>query len=111
MFLRNMLFGENNPLSNREMHINFSQSAKKEESKSQNGTLDGTLNCTLDEMALLNFLKENPKATQSDIAAHIGKSERTVKRMTPSLIERGLLERINGKGDKGSWVVKTKDKD
>ena len=26
-------------------------------------------------------------------------------------IERGLLERINGKGDKGSWVVKTKDKD
>lgn len=69
------------------------------------------MNCTLDEMALLNFLKENPKATQPDIAAHIGKSERTVKRMTPSLIERGLLERINGKGDKGSWVVKTKDKD
>ena len=79
--------------------------------KGQNGTLDGTLSCTLDEMALLNFLKENPKAIQSDIAEHIGKSERTVKRMTPSLIERGLLERINGKGDKGSWVVKTKDKD
>ena len=111
MFLRNMLFGEENNLSNREMNINFSQSAKEEESKSQNGTLDGTLNCTLDEMAVLNFLKENPKATQADIAEHIGKSERTVKRMTPSLIERGLLERINGKGDKGSWVVKTKDKD
>lgn len=31
--------------------------------------------------------------------------------MTPSLIERGLLERINGKGDKGSWVVKIVDKD
>lgn len=105
MFLRNMLFGENNSLRNREMHINFSQSAKKEEPKSQNGTLDGTLNCTLDEMALLNFLRENPKATQSDIAKHIGKSERTVKRMTPSLIERGLLERINGKGEKGSWKV------
>ena len=28
MFLRNMLFGENNSLRNREMHINFSQSAK-----------------------------------------------------------------------------------
>ena len=102
-----MLFGENNSLRNREIHINFSQSAKKEESKSQNGTLDGTLNCTLDEMALLNFLRENPKATQSDIAKHIGKSERTVKRMTPSLIERGLLERINGKGEKGSWKVIT----
>ena len=44
MFLRNMLFGEENSLSNREMNINFSQSAKEEESKSQNGTLDGTLN-------------------------------------------------------------------
>lgn len=29
MFLRNMLFGENNSLRNREMHINFYQSAKK----------------------------------------------------------------------------------
>lgn len=38
IFLRNMLFGEENNLSNREMNINFSQSAKKEESKSQNGT-------------------------------------------------------------------------
>lgn len=72
--------------------------------------MNGTLSCTLDEMALLNFLKENPKATQSDIAAHIGKSERTVKRMTPSLIERGLLKRVNGKGEKGSWVVKNIDK-
>lgn len=111
MFLRNMLFEEENNLSNREMNINFSQSAKEEESKSQNGTLNGTLNCSLDEMALLNFLKKNPKATQTNIAEYIGKSERTVKRMTPSLIERGLLERINGKGDKGSWVVKIKDKD
>ena len=31
------------------------------------------------------------------IAAHIGKSLRTVKRMPPSLIEHGLLERENGK--------------
>lgn len=110
-FLRNMLFEEKNILSNREMHISISQSTQKEGPKSQNGTLNGTLKCSLDEMALLKFLKENPKATQSDIAKHIDKSERTVKRMTPSLIERGLLERINGRGDKGSWVVKITDED
>ena len=63
------------------------------------------MNCTLDEIALLKFLKENPGATQTEIAAHIGKSPRTVKRMTPSLIERGLLERENGKRN-GKWVVK-----
>lgn len=55
-------------------------------SKSQNGTL----NYTLTEMALLRFVKDNPYATQADIARHIGKSERTAKRMTPSLAECGM---------------------
>ena len=82
-----------------------SQSATQEISKSQNGTLDGTLNCHLDELALLRFVKDYPDATQIEIAKHIGKSERTVKRMTPALIERGLLERENGKRN-GKWVVK-----
>jgi DNA-binding MarR family transcriptional regulator len=45
------------------------------------------------------------EAKQTDIAKHIGKSERTIKRITPSLIERGLLERENGKRN-GRWVVK-----
>lgn len=101
MFFRNLLFGEDNRLNNRGMHINFDQSANIEDSKSQNGTLD----CSLDELALLKFLKANPSATQKDIAEHIGKSERTVKRMTPLLIEHGLLERENGKRN-GRWVVK-----
>ena len=74
-----------------------------EVSKSQNGTL----NCNPDELALLRFIKENLDATQIEIAKYIGKSGRTVKRMTPVLIERGLLERENGKRN-GKWVVKCK---
>ena len=101
LFFRNLLFGEKNELHNRALHINASQSAISNVSKSQNGAL----NCTLTEIALLNFLKSNPEATQTEIAAHIGKSLRTVKRMTPSLIERGLLDRENGKRN-GRWVVK-----
>ena len=89
---------------NRALHIAALHSASTNELKSQNGTL----NCTLDEIALLRFLKDNPEATQTDIAEHIGKSPRTVKRMTPSLIERGLLERENGKRN-GKWVVKNID--
>ena len=81
------------------------QSATAEVPKSQNGTLNGTLNCNLDELALLRYVKENPDVTQVEIAKHIGKSERTVKRMTPALIERGLLERENGKRN-GKWIVK-----
>lgn len=101
LFFRNLLFGEKNGLHNRDLHIAAPQSANTHNSKSQNGSL----NCTLDEIALLKFLKDNPEATQTEIAAHIGKSPRTVKRMTPSLIERGLLERENGKRN-GKWVVK-----
>ena len=105
LFFRNLLFGEQNKLSNRTMLAGDPQSAIIEVSKSQNDTLNGTLNFNLDELALLRFVKENPDATQIEIAKHIGKSERTVKRMTPALIERGLLERENGKRN-GKWIVK-----
>ena len=102
---RNLILGEKNVLSNRSMLILESQSANNEISKCQNGSLDCSLDCSLDELAVLRFLKENPDAKQTDIAKHIGKSERTIKRITPSLIERGLLERENGKRN-GRWVVK-----
>lgn len=97
-FFKNLLLGENNQLSNREMHISNIQSLTP---KSQNDTL----NCTLEEMAVLKFLQSNPSAKQEDIAKHIDKSLSTVKRMTPILIERGLLQRENGKRN-GKWVVK-----
>ena len=64
-FFRNLLLGENNPLSNREMHISNIQS--------------------------LRFLQTRPDARQEEIARHIGKSLSTVKRITPSLIERDSL--------------------
>ncbi len=103
MFFRNLIFGENNTLSNRNMLAVETQRATSKISKSQIGTLD----CALEEFALLQFVNEKPDATQVEIAKHIGKSERTVKRMTPMLIKRGLLERENGKRN-GKWVVKCK---
>ena len=105
LFFRNLILGEKNVLSNRSMLVLESQSANNEISKCQNGSLDCSLDCSLDKLAVLCFLKENPDAKQTDIAKHIGKSERTIKRITPSLIERGLLERENGKRN-GRWVVK-----
>jgi len=65
-----------------------------------------TLSCTLEEVAVLNFLREQPKATQKEIAAHIGKSERTVKTITVNLTEKGIIERKNGKRN-GFWEIKT----
>lgn len=67
-----------------------------------------TLNCTLEEIAVLNFLREQPKATQKEIAAHIGKSERTVKTITVNLTDKGIIERKNGKRN-GYWEIKIND--
>ena len=64
-----------------------------------------TLNCTLEEIAVMNFLQERPKATQKEIATHIGKSERTVKTITINLTEKGIIERKNGKRN-GFWEIK-----
>ena len=98
-FLRNLILGEKNELRNRYLHVSF-QSEEKEVSKSKNCTL----NCTLEELVVLRFLKENPKATQAVTAKQIRKSERTVKTITVKLAEKGYLARRNGKRD-GWWEV------
>ena len=45
-----------------------------------------------------------PTATQKEIAAKIGKSERTVKTITVNLQEKGILQRVNGKRN-GRWEI------
>lgn len=100
-FFRNLILGENSELRNRDLLICTSQSANAAGSKCQNGTL----NCTLEELAVLDILKNNNKVTQEQIATQIGKSVRTVKRITSSLAKKGCIERLNGKRD-GFWDIK-----
>ena len=108
-FFRNLILNEQNELKNRNLQIDeiekeAIQSAKQTDMdipKCKNCTLD----CTLEEIAVLNYLKEKPKATQKEIAQHIGKSERTVKSMTVNLSERGIIERKNGRRN-GFWEIK-----
>ena len=124
-FFRNMLLGETTPLRNREMHLDWkpeadvqsansdSQSAKTEV-QSANSALrnDNSVqilppkckNCTLEEIAVLRVIQQNPSATQKYIANEIGKSERTVKSITARLTEQGILRRVNGKRN-GYWEI------
>ena len=104
-FFRNLILDEQNELKNRYLHVSpESQSAIGNEPKCN----ICTLNCTLEELALLNFIKEKPNATQKEIAVHIGKSERTVKTMTVKLSVQGILERKNGRRN-GYWEIKSKE--
>lgn len=112
-FFRSMLLGEQHDLRNRIMYVDWGkveesavQSAKSE-LQSANISKELPLkckNCTLEEVAVLRIVQRKPTATQKEIAAEIGKSERTVKTITVNLQEKGILQRVNGKRN-GRWEI------
>lgn len=55
-------------------------------------------------MAIINILMKEPVVTQKRIAELTGKSERTIKRRTVEMQEKGLICRENGKRN-GKWKV------
>ena len=114
-FFRNLLLGENNQLLNREMHLDWQnaqsanptpQSAKQTFQSANNDIIlpSKCKNCTLEEVAVLQIIKQKPNITQKQIASMIGKSERTVKSITIRLSEQDILKRENGKRN-GYWVI------
>ncbi|MDO4834775.1 MAG: Fic family protein [Bacillota bacterium] len=96
-FYENMLMGAEYDLKNRNLHI---QSAIAKAPKCQNGTLE----CTLEELAVLDHIKNNPHITQKELAEKTGKSERTIKRLTVSMQEKGLIVRQGGRRN-GRWEI------
>ncbi len=104
-FFRSMLLGEEHDLRNRIMHVDWGKVA--DDTSGQSAKLSDELppkckNCTLEEVAVLRMMHENPSATQKEIATAIGKSERTVKTITVALQEKLIVKRVNGKRN-GYW--------
>lgn len=88
LFFENLLLGSNNELKNRYLHIDFenaAQSDKKDNPKCQN--------VTLEELAILNAIKNNLKITQKELAVIIGKSDRTVKRYMDAMQEKRFYQK------------------
>lgn len=115
-FFRSMLLGEEHDLRNRMMHIEWKKTQDITEIQSANNTVQSAKteenllskckNCTLEKMALLRIVQNNPFVTQKEMAAQMGKSERTVKTITVHLQEKGVLQRRNGKRN-GYWEIIT----
>ncbi len=95
-FFYNLLTNSKYELKNRYTHIDNIRSADENNLKGKNYTLE--------EQAIINILKVNPRATQEEIAIQIGKSVRTVKTYMAEMQEKGLIERKNGKKN-GEWIV------
>lgn len=110
-FLRNVILGENNELRNRDMLVRADlpltagQSINTIPSKSQFDTLD----CTLEEFAVIRTIESDPHITQAEIAKVIKKSISTVKRITTTLVEKDILIRKNGRRN-GWWEINKADK-
>ncbi len=105
LFFANLLLGTDHELKNRYMHVDFmdenaSQSATAETPKCQ----FGTLNCTLEEVALLELIAKNPSAKQQELADTSGKSLRTIKRIMKSLQDKNYIRRESGKRY-GKWKI------
>lgn len=116
-FFRNMLLGETTPLRNREMHLDWKGETENQRAKIESKNEEGTVqreksalplpqkckNCTLEEIAVLRIIQQEPSAKQTFIAKEIKKSERTVKTITARLTEKGIIKRSKGKGS--DWVM------
>ena len=86
------------------MHVDYvgdnSQSVNPKAPKSQFDTLE----CTLEELAVLELIYKNPSIKQKDLVAETGKSLSTVKRIMESLQKKEYIRRVDGKRY-GKWEV------
>ena len=97
-FFYNLLTNTKYELKNRYAHIDYIQSKNENTARGNSYTLE--------EQAIINILKEDPKATQEEIANRINKSLRTVKTYMSEMQQKGLIERKNAKKN-GEWIVCT----
>ena len=103
-FFENLLLGTQHELKNRYLHVEYKADAPIQSATETSKCKNCTLDCTLEELAVLRTIAANPSITQKDLAAAIGKSERTIKTRTVALQEKGYLRRANGKRS-GHWEV------
>lgn len=104
MFFSNLLLDTHYELKNRYMHIDYaennSQSISSKVPKYQFDTLD----CTLEELAVLELVAKNPTIKQQELVEATGKSIATIKRIMKSLQDKNYIRRESGKRY-GKWEV------
>lgn len=108
MFFSNLLLDTHYELKNRYMHIDYVdesnfQSISPKVPKYQFDTLD----CTLEELAVLELVAKNPTIKQQELVEVTGKSIATIKRIMKSLQDKNYIRRESGKRY-GKWEVLVK---
>ena len=76
------------------------QSAKNVVPKCQNDTLE----LSMEELALVKAIKNNPAITQAELVGIIGQSLRTIKRLMANMQAKGCIARQGSKRF-GRWQI------
>ena len=105
LFFGNLLLGTDHELKNRFMHIDYaddgaSQSISPKAPKYQFDTLD----CSLEELAVLKLVAANPTVKQQELVSATGKSIATIKRIMKALQDKQYIRRECGKRY-GKWEL------
>ena len=105
LFFSNLLLDTHYELKNRYMHIDYvdentSQSINPKIPKYQFDTLD----CALEELAVLELVAKYPTIKQQELVEATGKSIATIKRIMKSLQDKNYIRRESGKRY-GKWEV------
>jgi len=105
LFFSNVILSTNYELKNRYLHVDYqdiaaSQSANNTAPKCQIGTLE----CSLEELAILELIASKPSITQSELSFATNKSLRSIKRIMDSLQKKRYIQRVNGKRF-GYWEI------
>lgn len=79
MFFSNLLLDTHYELKNRYMHIDYAESNSQSISSKALKYQFDTLDCTLEELAVLELVAKNPTIKQQELAEATGKSIATIK--------------------------------
>ena len=97
MFFSNLLLDTHYELKNRYMHIDYAESNFQNISPKVPKYQFDTLDCSLEELAVLERIAQNPTIKQQELVNATGKSIATVKRIMKSLQDKNYIRRENGK--------------
>ena len=102
-FFENLLLGKENPLRNRDLHINSGTGSRNLPVNNENLPVnDKNLPVNKTCGMILTLLKENPDITYDDIAQRIGKTRETVRVNLRKLESLDLVRRV-GSDKTGHW--------
>lgn len=87
-FLRNLIFNENNPLHNKELHV----------------SMISNVEMPTKENRIIKSMKDNPYIKVEELSRELNVSPRTIKSVIASLTKDGIIKRVGGK-KLGHWEI------